>query len=159
MIFEGLITVDLPDAVLDGDYFRVVIRRITTCPVLSKKFEMRRSIATVSHSVKEDGAAAPQSEPFHEKKSDGGKSVTRLTSTALVDPRMNAQIPEFTYICQVVGAFQINMPVTNKDVVAGRKYARSAQVAPAGHEAYQPLVSCASSLRRPGESSGRWTWR
>lgn len=115
--FAGLITLNLPDTILDGDYFRVVVRRITTRPVLSRKFEMRRSIATVSHSVKEDGAAAPQSEPSHEKKSDGGRSDTKLTSTALVDPRMNAQIPEFTYIRQVVGAFQISMPVTNKAVM------------------------------------------
>jgi hypothetical protein len=74
--FEGLITVNLPEAILEGDYFRVVIRRITTRPVLSRKCEMRQSIASVSHSVNEDGAAAPQSEPSHGKKSNGGKSVT-----------------------------------------------------------------------------------
>jgi hypothetical protein len=30
---------------------------------------------------------------------------------------MNAQMPEFAYIRQVVGAFQISMPVTNKAVM------------------------------------------
>ena len=116
------------------------------------------SIPTSSHSVREHDSAAPHSEPSHERDSDGGISVGRLTSTALVDPSMNAQIPSFTYIRQVVDVFQTSVPVANNlDMlwsVAGRKHARSAQVTSAGHEAHQPLVSCASSLRRPSGRSG-----
>jgi hypothetical protein len=72
---------------------------------------------------------------------------------------MNAQIPEFTYIRQVVGAFQISMPVTNKAIMLWPEEIPVLKWRLQAMKAYQPLVSCASPLPRPGDGSGRWTWR
>lgn len=124
--FAGLFTVDLPDAIKDTQYFRILVRRITSRriirpppPIQIKSLgvgsarRLPNGPTSLTHtSAHSQTPAQHQSRHTHLLKAraqDDADTDTVAIPTGNPDPAT----PEQDYIRQMSGAFQISIPVTN----------------------------------------------
>ena len=122
--FAGLFTVALPDTIKDGEFFRIVIRRIASRPIVIRKASSPPRINVKKHQLQQHSLPDLAHDSHISPASSLSEStVTHQRSVLEARPRDPSTKPRaifkpsrsrIPYVRQTVGLFQVSIPVVKK---------------------------------------------